>query len=109
MGNLQGHAVRAAKALPAKWDGVKVEWAQWEPANNIIMCPPRPQEPCPTCGLIRPRAVARGIRRKPRVGFYSALYAYRCTNCGSDVVHEFGSRESWILDESDYGPEGSRA
>lgn len=95
--------------LPVKWDGVPVEWSQWESENRVIMCPPPPVEPCPACGLVRPRAMSRGVRRKPRIGFYTALYAFRCTECGADQVHELGSRESWLLDESDYGPEGSRA
>lgn len=42
------------------------------------------------------------------------LYASRCYGCGLDIVWERGRNRSherfertWVLDESDYGPEGS--
>lgn len=47
---------------------------------------------------------------------YVWLHASRCYGCGLDIVLErgrdrsFGSFErTWVLDESDYGPEGSNA
>lgn len=45
------------------------------------------------------------VRVNPRV----QLYAYRCPDCGLDVVLDVDSRECWDLDDSDYGDDGSVA
>lgn len=103
----------AARPLPVRWDGVAVEWTEWG-AEQVFLCPPEPPRPCAGCGLIRPRSMCRGIRhrkgRDPHTGrqrYLRSLFAYRCSACGRDEVHESGSTDWWVLDETDYGPDGS--
>lgn len=38
---------------------------------------------------------------------YRDLVAFRCVDCGHDVVHDRRTGEDWDLDETDYGPDGS--
>lgn len=35
------------------------------------------------------------------------LFAFRCPDCGLDSVWDMRTDEWWVLDESDYGPDGS--
>jgi hypothetical protein len=37
------------------------------------------------------------------------LVCDRCQTCGLDTVIDMDTDEAWLLDEPDYGPEGSRA
>lgn len=121
--------------LPPYWDGLPVLWGAWRGDTPFIMCGRAPvQSPCHSCGLIRPRALARGytatsplathetLRRRrdeiaayrpgygmplPRpLGFYR-LTAFRCTHCGADSVYDHDTGQSWDLDDTDYGDGGS--
>jgi hypothetical protein len=35
------------------------------------------------------------------------LFAFRCPDCRIDLVLDSHGRDGWVLDESDYGDEGS--
>lgn len=103
--------------LPPKWDGVLIEWGTWEPEMRMFICPPPKPEPCPECGLIRPKAFTQGKRvpgprglrdRGPLALLYrQALHAYRCTGCGHDQVYDVETDQLSDLDMTDYGPDGS--
>lgn len=124
------------RALPSKWDGRDVVWEELEPAQ-VLICPPAPAdgERCERCHSIAPRRQWRGvvwckpgdfvtqrsetrsrrtywrdheIQHGERVVFDN-LHAFRCQGCGLDTVLELISGAEWVLDESDYGPEGSNA
>lgn len=117
--------------LPPLWDGVPVTWRPFEPTDATFICPaPKKAERCP-CGSsahpliaagLRPRdgvEVVRSTRRLKKSGrvvewqeevpawpVYD-LTAFRCPDCGEDVVWDQRTNEWWTLDESDYGPTGS--
>lgn len=92
------------RILPAKWDGLPVQWDGWQ--EPLIFCPPLPETACLACGMAVPKSANRGVRRT-QLGSLPALHAFRCQNCGHDQVNELGSDVVWDLDSSDYGTEGS--
>lgn len=108
----QDSAGFAVRPLPVAWDGVPIEWLPWTAHLDVRICPPpKPHaDPCPSCRLDRPRIHARGVRvgnEGIRPLFLPPMYAYRCTHCGHDQIHV--DSETWDLDPTDYGPDGSWA
>lgn len=98
--------------LPVAWDGREVKWSRWESTDGIMLCPP-PKELC-ECGSTRSPFRAVGLRaadtgpgRFTRRHALRDLYASRCPDCGQVSVWDMESDEHWVLDESDYGPDGS--
>lgn len=119
--------------LPPKWDGLAVIWEPWEPAGDIFICPAAPTG-CTECGSTATPISSRGtvavshivtrqrladyLTNRSRLGplAYRArilgtgrLFAYRCPDCHHDSVHDLNTRESWDLDCTDYGDDGSVA
>ena len=111
--------------LPPRWDGLIVEWGDWQDLGVPFICPP-PKEPrrCGKCGSTQPEqsclgrlftdpaltvvaaiGKARQLRGRHPVG---VLSAFRCTDCGHDVVLD-PEGVSWDLDDTDYGDAGSSA
>lgn len=101
--------------LPPKWDGVEVEWRGWEPPLQPTFRPHVPPCCCEQCGSDKHPALNQGLMAaRPGGARLLRLVAFRCADCGVDVIREtsrrqrFGdSPEWWVLDESDYGAEGS--
>ncbi|MGZ0070008.1 hypothetical protein [Microbacterium arborescens] len=100
--------------LPVAWDGREVRWGRWGATDHIRICPPRASR-CDSCGSARSPFLAVGLRaadagpgRFTRRHALRDLHAFRCPDCGEVVVWDMDSDEWWTLDESDYGPEGSR-
>ncbi|MEW2484176.1 hypothetical protein AB0876_31785 [Mycobacterium sp. NPDC049093] len=108
--------------LPPRWDGLPVQWGEWDDTGRMFICPP-PKKPsrCDKCGSTRsrlfctgriwtdpstaPRAIGRARLQRGRqlVGLISA---FRCPECRHDTVRDLNGQE-WDLDETDYGDEGS--
>lgn len=118
--------------LPVAWDGRRVRWDRWEDALPVNLCPPPKPDRC-MCGSTRSPFTARGMRdpapgstmtvTRPKRGRFGRmvpvprqipaypvydLTAFRCPACGEVAVWDMESNEHWILDDSDYGPRGSR-
>ena len=122
------------RPLPSKWDGRDVKWEELKPAHALI-CPPAPAhtERCERCHSTEPRRQWRGVVwckpgdfitqqaetwsqrtywrdheiQRGEHTVFDNLHASRCAHCGLDTVLELTSGTEWVLDESDYGPEGS--
>lgn len=122
------------RALPAKWDGRLVDWEEMEPAK-VYICPPAPADTgrCERCHSTAQRRTWRGVvwckpgdfrtqqaqTRSRRTYWrdhevvdgerlvFDNIHAFRCPDCGLDTVLELDSGAEWVLDEFDYGPEGS--
>lgn len=121
--------------LPPFWDGFAVVWDKWESEPDLFICPPlKSPAVCAGCGLVMPRATARGRvaastlvthdkiaandENRQRLGWAKhnlkrnaliGLTAFRCTHCGHDSVFDHAADESWDLDPADYGDQGSHA
>lgn len=123
--------------LPPRWDDYRVEWDGWNTGAVGFVCPPPKHEPCTVCRSLAEPAVNHGNAwsrpgeyrpyAKPRdYGqvranaaadrdgvILASLWASRCPACGHDTVTVFGTTywpaepETWDLDPSDYGDEGS--
>lgn len=123
--------------LPGKWDGDLVEWSAWaaKPATSLEFHGFEAR--CEGCGTTARQYIATG-RRQPGVGevverwvprTFTAkwgttytrdflthapasplvqFHATRCGWCGHTTVYDQDSVELWTLDETDYGPDGSR-
>lgn len=117
--------------LPPRWDGHRVEWRGWE------VLPPTTLERfhgvaaiCPHCASTRPQAITTGVVWVAPVGLLAFptkqrwdargsrsggdhaaqwLTAYRCLDCHADEVEDRMTGELWVLDDSDYGDDGSYA
>lgn len=92
------------RPLPVIWDGEPVDWEgfviPWSTVQfHTNLC-------CGTCGSTRPAATNTGRLVAPT---RRLLLAVRCLDCRTDTVRDFRSDETWILDDSDYGPAGSTA
>lgn len=120
--------------LPPLWDGLVVVWDGWEALPTVIICPPKPKDPCSACGSLTTPVVNRArvarstvITRellaerdaaRERLPVTSrgklkplALYrltAFRCPDCRHDLVVDGETGESWDLDVTDYGDTGSK-
>lgn len=121
--------------LPPFWNGRAVLWRGWEdpePGVTFICPPPKERHVCEGCGSTQEWVVNRGEvavwpslthddlrrenenrqrlgslahKRKPRSLW--RLRAYRCPDCHLDTVWDMDTDEWWVLDHTDYGPEGS--
>lgn len=93
--------------LPPRWDGDPVEWAEWAPAPHVFICDRSRRKPtfnqCAACKSAQPRAMAIGVI--PRT--LNRLTAFRCPDCGQDTIIDLDGDDAWVLDFTDYGPEGS--
>lgn len=95
--------------LPPKWDGHPVAWSGWIDTSDIIICPPPKQAPCPGCGKYTQPQLNEG-RLLPFSRPIRSLMLYRCMACGHTEVDELADGayvRSWVLDDSDYGDQGS--
>lgn len=108
--------------LPARWDGLPVQWGEWEDTDDMFICPP-PAHPtrCGKCGSARPRWICTGClwtdpstappaigRARMRHGRHlvGMMSAFRCPDCEHDTVLDPNGQE-WDLDPTDYTDEGS--
>lgn len=130
--------VNLDRPLPVKWDGRPVTWGDWQENGRIFICDRTKRKngllipACSACGSTRPSLHSTGLRhplasdteageflRTHRNGrpvyaqepmpAYRDLHAERCQDCGHDTVYDARTDESWDLDDTDYGPEGSVA
>lgn len=97
-----------AKPLPAKWDGIPVDWHldhPWRPLGRALCSRginPEP-ETCATCGRARTEELFKwghlhGLERR--------LIVRRCPGCGADEVMDWEGNY-WDLGPEDYGDDGS--
>jgi hypothetical protein len=120
--------------LPPAWDGRKVRWEPWrEPTHSASMDAHLGEEVCTECGTLAPRPYTRGLmdpapgetetvtvtkrthrtRRAYRATEQRAarpryhLIALRCQHCRTDTVIDLCTHEQWVLDDTDYGDQGS--
>lgn len=108
--------------LPPRWDGLPVEWDEWEDTGGMFICPP-PKHParCGKCGSTRPRRICTGrlwtdpATAPPAIGrarmrrgrhLVGMMSASRCPDCQHDTVRDPQGQE-WDLDSTDYTDEGS--
>lgn len=119
--------------LPPRWDGLAVLWRGWEPGPAPLCTGRRgglTRDCCESCGSVElpslnvgtvaddPDMTAEDIERDIASGELALrlrarrarrstirLTAFRCTECGADVVLD--GETWWTLDASDYGDEGS--
>ncbi|QDG87138.1 hypothetical protein [Pseudarthrobacter sp. NIBRBAC000502770] len=123
---------RSRHDLPLLWDGVPVTWDAWSDYRSTLpLHVPADKMACHECGAVDESLIAWGIRPPAESTFtttttkttrsghkYEAqvevpaypvhdIYAARCRHCGHDVVTDTRTNETWDLDETDYGPEGS--
>lgn len=120
--------------LPPSWDGQPVEWDEMsddDHRSTIILHAPAAALACHKCGSVDEPRISWG-KRPPESPTFSTtrtkttrtgrkyevpceveawavrdLIAARCRHCLHDVVTDTRTGESWDLDASDYGPEGS--
>lgn len=124
------------RPLPVAWDGRRVDW-EWQdtptPRVKVWLCPPPTYvEACDRCGSRDDAEVAVGLRhplpgetilvdelhttRTGKTYIKQAtvpawpvrnLWAWRCTWCKQDTVHDLQTNTTWTLDPTDYTPKGS--
>ena len=88
---------------PPMWDGMPVTWDGFQsPIRGFDMG----LEACPDCGSTREPRFNVGFVQTPQGP--RRLSLWRCTDCGTTTVRDPMGR-IWVLDDSDFGPEGSRA
>ena len=118
--------------LPVAWDGLATVWDGWHKPAPAFVCPPQPSS-CESCGSMVTAVHNRGrvarlpvftvamilandetrarlpvaLRHKVRPRALVRLLAFRCPDCQLDVVHDLDTGETWTLDHTDYGPDGS--
>lgn len=107
--------------LPPRWDGMPVQWGDWDDTGRIFMCPPPKPQPCPCCRSLRPRLFNVGRiwtdphTAPPAIGLgrlrggrhlVGHLSVYRCPDCHHDTALDPAGQE-WDLDPSDYTDTGS--
>lgn len=108
--------------LPPRWDGLPVEWGQWDDPAPMFICPP-PKQPdrCGQCGSTSAPLICSGriwtdpASAPPGIGLgrlrggrhlVGMLLASRCPDCRHDVVLD-AEGQPWDLDDTDYGDDGS--
>lgn len=108
--------------LPPRWDGLSVEWGDWEDTGRMFICPP-PKKParCGKCGSTRARLICTGrvwtdsstaVRAIGRARLQGGRHlvglmsAFRCPDCEHDTAIDCNGK-GWDLDETDYSDEGS--
>ncbi|UOQ58572.1 hypothetical protein MUN78_07040 [Leucobacter allii] len=131
-------APTAFPTLPSRWDGDVVRWDDWQelPLSSVEFHGKSYQ--CAACGTAARPYTSLGrrqpgtgevfevIRRHKtirsrwgksyRIPVYDHATAWpviqwiatRCGWCGLTEVVDLDSDETWILDDTDYGPDGSR-
>lgn len=107
--------------LPPRWDGLPVEWGEWDDTARAFICPPQKPDRCDRCGSTRARLFSIGriwtdpVTAPPSIGLarlrggrhlVGILSAFRCPDCGHDSVLDQDHR-NWDLDEADYTEDGS--
>lgn len=119
--------------LPPRWDGLAVVWDGWHAPVPVFICPPPRPSCCEGCGSTAAAVHNRGrvarvqtftvemilandetrarlpeqLRHKIKPRALVRLYAFRCPDCQLDVVHDLDTAETWTLDHTDYGDDGS--
>lgn len=114
--------------LPASWDGLEVAWRGWSSYHVFVCPPPKPKDAaCQRCGSLAQPSHNSGVVHPPAAdasfetlaALYQAgtladtptplvwLHAFRCPDCQLDTVWDQRTDEWWVLDASDYGPQGS--
>lgn len=121
------------RPLPGRWDGRPVEWGPFELHPKPLCHAERFRDVCPRCGCTAQQPACRGVvwripgdptvrEVRTRSGkrylrddtvrpgdrsVWGNLWATRCPQCGQDTVLDMHEDTEWLLDESDYWPEGS--
>lgn len=115
--------------LPVAWDGEPIQWGEAVAVGSVFVCPPPRPRACPECGQldvagadsyvgkvpgepvapywIRDRVTGRPRKMPGWETWRPRLVLTRCLGCGHDQVHDLDTDETWDLDETDYGPQGS--
>lgn len=107
--------------LPPRWDGLPVQWGEWDDTGGAFICPPPTPDPCQQCGSTRPQLFNIGRiwttpdTRPPTIGgpprgdtrhLIGIISAFRCPACGHDSVTDHKGSQ-WNLDQTDYTEDGS--
>lgn len=111
---MTGHSPSFAPfQLPASWDGRDVEWRAWTSTWTTAELHVR-RDPCERCGSLAVPLMNQGVVHPPAtpgaVNLRRSLLqltAFRCPDCHLDTVWDRDTDDWWVLDESDYGPQGS--
>ena len=98
--------------LPPLWDDNPVTWGPWQViVSSWRFHAPLDAQVCRSCGSLAARASCSGLVRHPLAApldeFAHRLLVERCTDCGHDTVYDLLTDQSWDLNPSDYGDEGS--
>lgn len=93
--------------LPAAWDGKPIKWDPWQRPLRTSIDFIDVWE-CAQCDLPTGAWVARGYDTNPLgTPTFINYSATRCGWCGHTEVYQHDTKELWVLDETDYGPDGS--
>ncbi|GAT07597.1 hypothetical protein H7I77_25405 [Mycolicibacterium novocastrense] len=108
--------------LPPRWDGLVVEWGDWDDTAGVFVCPPpRSPQRCEICGSTRPPLINSGriwtdpATAPPAIGrvrmrrgrhLVGRITAFRCADCEHDTVLD-PNGQMWDLDPTDYTDDGS--
>lgn len=109
---------QVAPQLPVKWDGVPVTWVEGPRLHVCQIEPPDGDtqltlddvgiDDCFRCGSSSPRTYFNGRATTPVKDTAGLrLIAHSCPECGGTQVYVHATGETWDIDESDLGPEGS--
>ncbi|MEE8666866.1 MAG: hypothetical protein SOI13_01480 [Bifidobacterium mongoliense] len=99
-------------ALPVKWDGHPILWDTdqgWSSVSDLMICGGTTKNGWKGCEQCHTQVMPRTINGQVCDFTPHRLVLFRCMTCGYTTVSELtghGWRE-WILDESDYGDQGS--
>lgn len=108
--------------LPPRWDGLPVQWGDWQDSPEVFICPPPKKDAeCGSCGSTRapllnfgriwtdpstaPRAIGKARLQRGRF-LVGVISAFRCEDCGHDTVIDTNGK-MWDLDDTDYTDNGS--
>lgn len=92
--------------LPPRWDGHPIDWTGWQSPTRSSAAYHAPPDACESCGIedSQPKMNIGTIRDVSGGG---KLVAFRCSECGNDVVWDWSTNAWWDLDPTDYSDEGS--